>query len=44
MEWADIAEPLIAGLGGMLGVYLAEDVLRVLRAHRLCPARWSSER
>jgi hypothetical protein len=42
--WADVAQPLVAGLGGMLGVYVLEEGLRVLRVRRLCPARWSRDR
>lgn len=35
LTWFDIAQPLIAGLGGILGSYLMEDVLAVLRRRGL---------
>jgi xanthosine utilization system XapX-like protein len=41
LSWVDIAQPAVAGLAGMLGVYLVEDVLTVLRRRNLCPARWN---
>ncbi len=31
MLWWDLAQPLVAGLGGILGVYAADDVLKALR-------------
>jgi hypothetical protein len=42
--WADIAQPLVAGLAGMLGVYLTEAVLRGLRRRGVCPDRWNRSR
>ncbi len=44
VAWADIAQPLLGGLGGMLGVYLVEEGLRLLRRGRLCPDRWARNR
>jgi hypothetical protein len=31
MHWWDLAQPLVAGLGGILGVYAADDLLKALR-------------
>lgn len=31
LMWWDLAQPVVAGLGGILGVYLAEDLLALLR-------------
>jgi hypothetical protein len=44
LMWAEIAQPLIAGLGGMLGVYVVEEGLRVLQRRGLCPERWNRSR
>ena len=41
LMWADLAQPLVGGLAGMLGVCVVEEVLRVLRGKGLCPERWS---
>jgi hypothetical protein len=44
MTWWDIAQPLAGGLVGVVGVYLMEDVLRMLRNRGLCPERWNRDR
>ena len=44
MTWAEIAQPVLAGLAGMLGVYVAESGLTTLRRMGLCPARWNGNR
>ncbi|OJF09834.1 hypothetical protein [Couchioplanes caeruleus] len=44
LTWADIAQTLLAGLAGMLGVFLVEEGLRVLRERGLSPARWAQNR
>jgi hypothetical protein len=44
LTWADIAQPLVAGLAGMLGVYVTEETLRALRRRGLCPERWNRDR
>ena len=44
LTWAVIAQTLLAGLAGMLGVYVIEEVLRVLRRKGLCPQRWNTPR
>ena len=44
LSWADIAQPLVAGLAGVLGVYIPEEVLRTLRRTGRCPERWSRNR
>jgi hypothetical protein len=36
----DVAQPVLAGLAGMLGVYSIEGALGSLRRRGLCPARW----
>ncbi len=44
LTWAEVATTMVAGLGGMLGVYVMEDVLRMLRRRGLCPERWNGDR
>jgi hypothetical protein len=44
LAWADIAQPLVAGLAGVLGVYLPGEVLATLRRNGRCPERWRSNR
>ncbi|GGQ78132.1 hypothetical protein [Couchioplanes azureus] len=44
VSWADIAQTLLAGLAGMLGVFVVEEALRVMRKHGLSPARWAHDR
>jgi xanthosine utilization system XapX-like protein len=41
LTWWDAAQPVVAGLAGMLGVHVVEDVLALLRRRGLCPARWN---
>jgi hypothetical protein len=43
-NWADMAQPLMAGLAGVLGVYIPEHVLRTLRRDGRCPERWRQRR
>lgn len=40
LTWWDAAQPVVAGLAGILGVHLVEDVLAALRRRDLCPDRW----
>jgi hypothetical protein len=42
--WVDVAEPIVAGLAGILGICLTEEMLGVLRRSGLCPERWALER
>jgi hypothetical protein len=44
LSWADVAEPLVAGLAGTAGVYLVEEALRALRRSGRCPDRWARDR
>ncbi|MFI5496951.1 hypothetical protein [Actinoplanes sp. NPDC051859] len=44
LTWADIAQTVMAGLAGMLGVYLIEEALRVLRKRGISPTRWAYDR
>ncbi len=44
LTWAEVATTVVAGLGGMLGVYVMEDVLRMLRRRGICPERWNRDR
>jgi hypothetical protein len=44
LTWADIAQPLLAGLAGVLGVYLPGEVLGTLRRKGMCPERWRRNR
>jgi hypothetical protein len=44
LTWADMAQPLIGGLAGILGVYLIEDMLGRLRRSNRCPKRWVKDR
>ncbi|GAA0804955.1 hypothetical protein [Spirilliplanes yamanashiensis] len=44
MTWAEIAQPVLAGLAGMLGAYVAESGLGTLRRRGLCPQRWNRDR
>jgi hypothetical protein len=44
LTWADVAQPVVAGLAGVLGVYSVEEGLRALRRRGLCPERWNRER
>lgn len=44
IRWADIVQPLVAGLAAMLGVYLTEAVLGALRRRCICPDRWKRAR
>ncbi len=44
LTWAEVATTVVAGLGGMLGVYVMEDVLRMLRRRGVCPERWNRDR
>ena len=44
LTWAVIAQTVVAGLAGMLGVYVIEEVLAVLRRKGLCPERWNVAR
>jgi hypothetical protein len=44
LMWADLAQPLIGGLAGMLGVYVMEEGLRVLRRRGICPESWRRDR
>ncbi|MGX6605102.1 hypothetical protein ACWKSP_23650 [Micromonosporaceae bacterium Da 78-11] len=41
LTWADVAQPLVAGLAGILGVYLVEEALGTLRRRGWCPERWN---
>jgi hypothetical protein len=43
LAWVDVAEPVVAGLAGVLGICLTEEVLRVLRRSGLCPQRWTRD-
>ncbi len=44
LVWADLAQPLVGGLAGMLGVCVVEEVLRVMRERGVCPERWTAAR
>jgi len=44
LAWADIAQPLLAGLAGVLGVYVPGEVLGTLRRKGMCPERWRRNR
>jgi hypothetical protein len=44
LGWVDVAEPVVAGLAGVLGICLTEEMLRVLRRSGLCPDRWALDR
>lgn len=44
LTWAEIAQTLLAGLAGMLGVFVIEEGLRVLRKRGIAPARWAQDR
>jgi hypothetical protein len=44
LTWVDVAQPVVAGLAGMLGVYVTEEGLRGARRRGLCPARWTRDR
>lgn len=44
LTWAEVATTVVAGLGGMLGVYAMEDGLRMLRRRGLSPERWDRDR
>jgi hypothetical protein len=44
LAWADVGEPLVAGLAGIVGIRLAEEALRVLRRQGRCPERWARDR
>ena len=44
LTWAEVATTVVAGLGGMLGVYVMEDGLRMLRRRGVCPPRWNRDR
>jgi hypothetical protein len=44
LAWADVAEPLVAGLAGIAGAGLTEEALRLLRRSGRCPERWSRDR
>jgi hypothetical protein len=44
LAWVDIAQPLVGGLAGILGVYLVEDALSRLRRSGVCPKRWAKDR
>jgi hypothetical protein len=44
LNWADMTQPLIGGLAGILGVYLIEDMLGRLRRSHRCPERWAKDR
>ncbi|GAA3345524.1 hypothetical protein GCM10020358_52960 [Amorphoplanes nipponensis] len=44
LTWVDLAQPAVAGLAGMLGVYAVESALGALRRSGLCPERWSRDR
>ncbi|HEX8630123.1 MAG TPA: hypothetical protein VF755_18345 [Catenuloplanes sp.] len=40
LTWFDIAQPVVAGLGGILGSYLMEDVLAAVRRGGLSWLGW----
>jgi hypothetical protein len=40
LTWAEIAQALVGGLAGIIGVYAVEDVLHRLRERGKCPERW----
>lgn len=44
LSWTDAAQPMVAGLAAMLGVYLTQDVLRAIRRKARCPGRWTVDR
>lgn len=44
LSWADVAQPVVGGLAGILGVWLVEETLRTLRRRGLCPRRWDRAR
>jgi len=44
LTWVDVAQPVVAGLAGMLGVYAMEEALGALRRSGLCPQRWTRDR
>ena len=44
LAWANIAQPLVAGLAGTLGVYVLGEVLEALSRRGICPERWRQNR
>ncbi|GAA2495937.1 hypothetical protein [Winogradskya humida] len=44
LTWADLAEPVVGGLAAILGIYLTEEGLHVLRRRGRLPARWNHNR
>jgi hypothetical protein len=44
LSWADVAQPVVGGLAGILGVWLIEGSLRALRRQGVCPERWNRGR
>jgi hypothetical protein len=44
LTWADLAQPLVGGLAGILGVHLVQEMLGVLRRKGVCPDRWNRDR
>ncbi|HEX9999477.1 MAG TPA: hypothetical protein VGB74_03410 [Actinoplanes sp.] len=44
LTWAEIAQALVGGLAGVLGVYAVQDVLTRLRETGRCPERWRQHR
>jgi hypothetical protein len=44
LTWADVAETVVGGLSGVLGVYATQEILSALRRRGLCPHRWTTAR
>ena len=44
LTWTDLAQPLVAGLASVLGIYLTEIILSALRRRGMCPERWNRDR
>jgi hypothetical protein len=44
LTWVDAAQPVVAGLAGILGVHGLEEALGALRRRGLCPERWCQDR
>lgn len=40
LTWLDVAQPAVAGLGGILGVYAVEDLLAMLRRRGVTWTGW----
>ncbi|MBL7256371.1 hypothetical protein [Paractinoplanes lichenicola] len=44
MTWADVAEPIVAGLAAVLGIYATQEGLTQLRRRGIGTERWIRSR